>query len=241
MYFYKVVVSYNGAYFKGFQKQPNKETVQGKIEQSLSLLTKKFDFTYSGRTDVGVHARNQILCLETDKLFNEKLIHSFDQLLGNNILVKSFNKIPKKFDARFDAVERTYKYFIANHLMLDPYKQSFILGSKVDVNLSELNRAAKLFLGSHNFSSFAKLDINQNPIRTITRSSWLKRNDIFEYTISGNSFLRNMVRNIVGVQIALLEEKLKFKDVKDKLSNPEGNRLNYIAPAKALILWKVKY
>jgi tRNA U38,U39,U40 pseudouridine synthase TruA len=50
-----------------------------------------------------------------------------------------------------------------------------------------------------------------------------------------------MVRNIVGVQIALLEEKLKFKDVKDKLSNPEGNRLNYIAPAKALILWKVKY
>ncbi len=241
MYFYKVVISYDGEYFKGFQKQPNKETVQGKIEQSLSLLTSKFDFTYAGRTDSGVHARNQILCLETDKLFNERLIHSFDKLLGNNILVKSFKKIPNKFDARFDAVERTYKYYLSNHLTLDPYKQSFILGTKVDVNLSDLNRAAKLFLGSHDFSSFAKLDFNQNPIRTITRSSWTKRNGIFEYTISGNSFLRNMVRNIVGVQIALLDEKIKFKEVKDKLNYPDQKRLNYIAPAKALVLWKVKY
>jgi len=241
MYFYKVVVSYDGEYFNGFQKQPNKETVQGKIEQSLSLLTKKFDFTYAGRTDTGVHARNQILCLETDKLFNEKLVHSFDQLLGSNILVKSFKKIPKKFDARFDAVERTYKYFLANHSTLDPYKQSFILGSKVDVNLNDLNSAAKLFLGAHDFSSFAKLEFNQNPIRTLTRSSWTNRNGIIEYTISGNSFLRNMVRNIVGVQIAILEKKITFKEVKEKLNNPDGIRLNYIAPAKALVLWKVKY
>lgn len=241
MHFYKIVLSYDGLGFNGFQKQPNKETVQGRIEQSLSLLTNQYHFTYAGRTDTGVHARNQVLCLETDQLFDEKLVYSFNQMLGNKILVKSFKKIPKKFDARFDAVQRTYKYFLANQLTLDPYKQSFIKESKVDVNLTILNKVAKLFLGTHDFSSFAKLEDGQNPTRNITHSSWLKRSDIFEYTISGNSFLRNMVRNIVGAQIALLEEKLTIKDITKKIINPDGDRLNYIAPAKALVLWKVKY
>ena len=122
-----------------------------------------------------------------------------------------------------------------------PYlsSQSYIYPKKLD--LKKLNFVARLFVGEHNFSSFSKHDVNKNPNRQIYKSNWVKKRDYFEYTITGNSFLRNMVRNLVGVQIAYCEDKVTYDKVSKNLLNPKEERLNYIAPPNGLVLWNVKY
>ena len=107
--------------------------------------------------------------------------------------------------------------------------------------MEKLNEISQLFLGKNDFSSFAKVEKNKNPEREIFKSVWKKNSNIFTYTITGNSFLRNMVRNLVGVQLAFNDNKLTLKEIKSQLDKPDGNRLNYIAPANGLTLWKVKY
>ena len=109
------------------------------------------------------------------------------------------------------------------------------------LNLEDLNKVAKLFIGVHNFSSFSRIEKFNNPERSIFSSKWIKKNEIYEYTIIANSFLRNMVRNIVGVQLAYCDQKLSLQDILNELKKPSGERLNFIAPAHGLILWKVKY
>ena len=94
---YKVSIAYDGSSFYGFQKQKNRPTVQGKIEEVLDLLIEDYDLNYSGRTDAGVHAKEQILNILTDTKITEKLISSIDKLLGNKISVNSFNQISYDF------------------------------------------------------------------------------------------------------------------------------------------------
>ena len=107
---YKVSIAYDGSNFYGFQKQKSRPTVQGKIEEALDLLIKDYELNYSGRTDAGVHAKEQVLNILTDIKITEKLISSIDKLLGNSISVNSFNQISNDFHARYSAKERTYVY-----------------------------------------------------------------------------------------------------------------------------------
>ncbi len=196
---------------------------------------------YSGRTDAGVHAKAQVINIKTELDINYKTINSLNKILGSKISINSFKTVKDSFHARYDAFERTYKYFVSDINQQYPYlgSQSYIYPKKLD--LKKLNYMAELFVGEHNFSSFSKLDVNKNPNRQIYKSNWVKKRDYFEYTITGNSFLRNMVRNLVGVQIAYCEDKVTYEEVSKNLLNPKEERLNYIAPPNGLVLWNVKY
>ena len=99
----------------------------------------------------------------------------------------------------------------------------------------------KIFLGRKNFKNFSKLRKGQDPFREISKSEWSKTNDYFVYTIEGSSFLHNMVRAIVGCQLALQESKITKKELKESLERPKVERFNFIAPAHGLYLWKIKY
>ena len=99
----------------------------------------------------------------------------------------------------------------------------------------------KIFLGRKNFKNFSKLRKGQDPFRKILKSEWSKANDYFVYTIEGSSFLHNMVRSIVGCQLALQESKITKKELKESLEKPKKERFNFIAPAHGLYLWKIKY
>jgi len=105
----------------------------------------------------------------------------------------------------------------------------------------ELNLKEKIFLGRKNFKNFSKLRKGQDPFREILKSEWSKANDYFVYTIEGSSFLHNMVRSIVGCQLALQESKITKKELKESLEKPKKERFNFIAPAHGLYLWKIKY
>ena len=238
---YKLSIAYDGTNYYGFQKQKNKPTIQGKLEEALNLLVDSYELNYSGRTDAGVHAKSQIVNIKTDLNLDSKKISSINKILGDSISINSFKIVSSNFHARYGATERTYKYLVRDsksnypHLNKNTYQHYSLL------NLEDLNKIAQLFIGEHNFSSFSKIEKFNNPERSIFSSKWIKKNEIYEYTIIANSFLRNMVRNIVGVQLAYCDQKLSLQDILNELKKPSGERLNFIAPAHGLILWKVKY
>ena len=118
---YKVSIAYDGSSFYGFQKQKSRPTVHGKIEEVLDLLIKDYKLNYSGRTDAGVHAKEQVLNILTDIKITEKLISSIDKLLGNSISINSFNQISNDFHARYSAKERTYVYSTMDNQKKLPY------------------------------------------------------------------------------------------------------------------------
>ena len=238
---YKLIISYDGADFHGFQIQKDKTTVQGEFQKALEIFTEKYELNYSGRTDAGVHAKGQVINIKTELVINDKTINSLNKILGSKISINSFKTINDSFHARFDAFERTYKYFVSDINQQYPYlsSQSYIYPKKLDIK--KLNYLSQLFVGEHNFSAFSKHDVNKNPNRKIYKSNWIKKRDFFEYTITGNSFLRNMVRNIVGVQIAYCENKVSSDEVSKNLINPKNARLNHLAPPNGLVLWNVKY
>ena len=238
---YKLIISYDGTDFHGFQIQKDKTTVQGELQKALEIFTKKYELNYSGRTDAGVHAKGQVINIKTELVINDKTINSLNKILGSKISINSCKAINDTFHARYDASERTYKYFVSDINQQYPYlsSQSYIYPKKLDIK--KLNYLSQLFVGEHNFSAFSKHDVNKNPNRKIYKSNWIKKRDFFVYTITGNSYLRNMVRNIVGVQIAHCEDKVSCEEVSKNLINPKKARINYVAPPNGLILWNVKY
>ncbi len=238
---YKVVISYDGNHFHGFQKQVKNITVQESVENALKKLLNNFEMTYAGRTDAGVHAKYQVLSITTTEKLSSSFKSSLNALVGKHIYIKKVTKVKESFHPRFDAKQRTYKYFINTPRNYEPYNLGYTHLINDEVNLSELNVIAKSFLGKNNFTNFSKLRKDQNPIRDIAVSKWTQSNQGYIYTITGNSFLHNMVRSIVGVQLACLDGKLSNAKIKSSLKYPQNERFNYVAPPEGLYLWKIKY
>ncbi len=238
---YKIEISYDGSLFHGFQKQLNVRTVQSQIEGSLKLITEDYELNYAGRTDAGVHARSQIISLKTIDNLESSFFSSLDSLLGDEIKIKNFQKVKNSFHPRFDAKSRVYKYFLEANDQGKPYNRNYRYLIKTPLELDQLKSIEKIFLGKKNFKNFSKLRKGQDPYREILKSEWSKANDYFVYTIEGSSFLHNMVRSIVGSQLALQDSKVSKKELKKSLEQPKKERFNFIAPAHGLYLWKIKY
>ena len=122
---YKLIISYDGTNFHGFQIQKDKTTVQGEFQKALEIFTKKYELNYSGRTDAGVHARGQVINIKTELVINDKIINSLNKILGSKISINSFKTINDTFHARYDAIERTYKYFVSDINQQYPYSVSY--------------------------------------------------------------------------------------------------------------------
>ncbi len=238
---YKIEISYDGSLFHGFQKQLNVRTVQSDIEDSLKLIIGGYELNYAGRTDAGVHARSQVLSLKTIENLKPSFFNSLDSLLGDEVKIKKYQKVKNSFHPRFDAKSRVYKYFLQTNDRGAPYNRNYRCLVKAPIELSQLKSMEKIFLGKKNFKNYSKLRKGQDPYREILKSEWSKRNDYFIYTIEGSSFLHNMVRSIVGTQLAVLETKVTKKELKESLQQPKKTRFNFVAPAHGLYLWKIKY
>ena len=238
---YKIEISYDGSNFHGFQKQKNIRTVQFVIEASLNKILNSYKLLYAGRTDAGVHAKSQVLSLETSELLDHSFLVSLNSLLSNDIKVKKIKKVNQSFNPRYDAKSRMYKYFVEERENTEPYFRNYRHVTNLELDIDNLNSLAKIFLGKNNFTNFSKLRKEQDPIREITKSKWSRMSNSFIYTIEGNSFLHNMVRSLVGCQLAVLDKKINKNQLVDSLRNPKKSRFNYVAPAKGLYLWKIKY
>ena len=239
---YKITIQYDGLSFSGFQSQKNLNTIQDKIEYSLSFLNNKNFIRILGasRTDAGVHALGQVahFDLDTDVSLND-IKRAINARLPVEIRIVDIIEVNTEFHSRFNAIKKEYLYqcSLTDNPLLS--KNHFIV-KKIDFDI--LKDLESKLLGKHDFLSFSKFDVDKkNTICEILKSKWTLEGDKLFYIIEGNRFLHHMVRYLVGTMIGCMEEKISKNDFLSLLDNPRKDAKLLKAPAHGLILNRIFY
>ena len=239
--------SYDGTNYKGFQKQARAKTVQGEIESKLSKINgnKPVSICASGRTDAHVHALSQKAHFDLEQEIEpDKLRHSLNQLLNDDIYVKSIEIVSDDFHARYNVKAKEYIYKI-NMGEYDPIEKNYIYQYNKRLDVVAMERALKYLEGTHNFKAFSKADDERdNYERTIVQASLIRNiKDVNKLTISllGTGFLRYMVRNIVGTLIEIGEGKRKSEDIIEIIKGEDRRKAGKTANPEGLYLKDVFY
>ena len=241
---YLIKFSYDGSLYSGFQKQKDKETIQEKIEEALTIVNnhKKTTITATGRTDKGVHALAQYGHADIDvNITEKKLKRALNSNLPNDIHVIETKVVDDNFHTRYQVKEKTYKYYI-NTGEYNPIQRNYIFQYNYPLNIEEMEKAIKVFEGEHDFRAFVTDNVEkENCIRTIKKATINKKSDIIEFTFTGNGFLRYQVRNMVGLLIKVGEGKITDKEVEKILNSKDRKKSGKTAPAEGLYLVDVKF
>jgi len=240
---YFIRLSYNGTNYHGWQLQNNAHSVQAELNDKLTaLLGESINVVGCGRTDAGVHAREFYVHFEVDKLgFSEKdLTYKLNRFLPEDIAIDKIFAVDKEMHARFSAVSRTYKYYIARRK--SPFNSLFnyFFDGQLDVEAMQL---ASTFLFQHeDFTSFSKLHTQTatNNCKIIVAKWELVDNELI-FTITADRFLRNMVRAIVGTLLEIGKGKLKPQEMQKIIEAKDRSRAGFSVPAKGLFLEKIVY
>ncbi|MDE5813699.1 MAG: tRNA pseudouridine(38-40) synthase TruA [Muribaculaceae bacterium] len=241
---YFMRLAYRGAPFHGWQVQPNAVSVQGEVEKALSTaLRTPMSIVGAGRTDTGVNAREMYAHFDFDGDLPDKgrLLVSLNRLVGRDIAIHDIVPVHEDAHARFDAVERSYKYFVAFEKTPFFYPLSWYCPGGLD--LDRMNEAAGLLLKTDDFTSFAKLhsDAKTN-ICKVTKAEWNMEGDSCAvFTITADRFLRNMVRAVVGTLVDVGRGKLSLDDFRGIIDRKDRCAAGQSMPGEALFLWNVRY
>jgi len=239
---YMLTVSYDGTDFHGWQRQPQKRTVQGVIESSLTKITrKKINVIGAGRTDAGVHALEQVANFKANlKMKEEELFAALNSILPDEVRVTSIKKVDMNFHARKMAVSKVYQYRIFNSPDISPFISRYVLhwSSPLDVDL--MTRAALLFVREADFRAFSSERLLK-PVRKVMRSEIEKKGDEIIYTVEANGFLRYMVRTMVGTLLKVGRGKMQPEKIEEIFREKKRTLFSPTAPAKGLCLIKVNY
>lgn len=241
---YFIKLSYKGTNYHGWQIQPNAITIQEVLNKAFStILRESIEITGAGRTDTGVHALNYVAHFdsEQERLTEDgKLLFKINGFLPKDIVVHSIEQVNNEAHARFDAISRTYNYYI--HQKKDPFllESSYFLNQNLDVDL--MNKASKLLFDFTDFTSFSKLhtDVKTNNCN-ITEAFWIFEDHKLFFTITADRFLRNMVRAIVGTLIEIGKHKLSLEDFVKIINNKNRSEAGVSVPAHGLFLTNIKY
>jgi len=218
---YKITFSYDGSNFHGYQVQPKLRTIQGELERAVSYLNRqtKTSVQSSGRTDGGVHALAQVAHFDLDVLVKPyNLRNALNKRLHGEIYIRSLEIVNSDFHARYDAKKKVYSYYI-NTRWYTPVLRQYVLQLGHTLDLEVMKDVASVFLGEHDFRclSYQAKD-KLNCVRTIDDIRIVDMNGIVKITVSGNGFLRKMVRNIVSILIKVGEGKMTKTEVLDLLT-----------------------
>ena len=241
---YKIVFSYDGTNFNGYQIQPKLRTVQEALEKAVSYLNKQTptSVTASGRTDKGVHALGQVASFDL-KISNtvDKIKRGLNSNLPDDIHVISVEKVSDDFHARYSAKKKEYVYKI-NIGEYNPIERNYIFQYNKELNIENMIKAIKYFEGKHDFTSFVPLeDLKDNPIRTVYKTNIKRNKDILEISFIANGFMKYQVRNMVGLLIAVGEGKKDVSDVEKIIRNKNRSQKFKTAASCGLYLKKVWY
>lgn len=239
-YFFEV--SYRGSRYHGWQAQKNATGVQEVLENALGLILQEMiSITGSGRTDTGVHCRQQYFHADINKKFKrEWLQQRVNSFLPEDIAIADIRDVKPDAHARFDAYSRSYEYVITRKK--DPFltEEAYFYGKGLDI--PTMNHAASLLIGKHNFESFSKVRTDvSNFICDITEAEWHEEQDKLYFKISANRFLRGMVRAIVGTLLDIGKGKITVEGFKTIIENRDRRKAGSAAPPQGLFLTKVLY
>ena len=242
---YALKFEYKGTHFCGYQVQPSKRTVQGEMEKVLkNIFGQKIKMYASGRTDSGVHALAQVAHFDASKKFSEKqLLHLLNRDLPEDISVEEVWFPSPNFDARFDAKEKTYIYKFYLSRFEKPLFQNLATRINDNINVSLMQEACQYLIGQHDFKSFvARKSGKEDFVRTIYSAQITKKEfGVFEFEISANGFLYNMVRIIFGTLIEVGAGRLQPKDVQKVIEGKDRSKAGKTYSPDGLYLKNVRY
>ena len=238
-----ILIEYDGTNYNGWQRQPNAASVQEEIEKAIYKITKKQTDIYgSGRTDAKVHALGQVANFHTDSTIpTEKFAVALNTNLPDDIVILNSIEVPEEFHSRYSAKVKTYRYRVLNTPVRRPIERNYAYHVREDLDLDIIKTMAKLLIGEHDFKAFSSSGSSvKTTIRTIYDIKITKENDIIEFEFTGNGFLYNMVRIIVGTLIELGKKSTRY-DIQKALMTGDRGFAGPTAPPQGLFLKKVSY
>jgi tRNA pseudouridine38-40 synthase len=242
---YKLTISYDGTRYKGWQRLGDTDmTVQNKIENVLfEMFFEPVELHGSGRTDAGVHAVGQVAHFKIDKDVQPKEIKEYlYRYLPDDIVVTGVKKMDDRFHARLNATKKTYVYKIYNDFYHNPFLRKQTLHVQEHLELDAMKKAAAYFIGEYDFSAYttAKSKKKSN-VRTIESVDIFKSGHEIDIHITGNGFLHNMARKIVGTILEVGLGNFKATSVPGIINDKDRSKTGTMAPPRGLYLYKVHY
>jgi tRNA pseudouridine38-40 synthase len=240
---YFIYLAYNGKNYNGWQVQPNGVTVQATIEEALATLFRApVPIVGAGRTDTGVHARRMVAHFDWhEPLANlSSLAEKLNRILPKDIAIDKIVPVKEEAHARFDALSRTYTYYITTKK--NPFTCEFAYKIHGALDVDAMNKACETLYNQIDFTSFSKLhtDVKTNHCR-ISHARWEPEGDAWRFTITADRFLRNMVRAIVGTLIEVGRGKLSVQGFNAVIEAKDRGRAGMSVPGHALFLTDISY
>ncbi len=240
---YKLVLSYDGSRYKGWQKLGNQElTIQKLVEDVIGeVLDYQVEIHGSGRTDAGVHARGQVANMKVPFLLKETFRDELNAKLPEDIHLVEVIRVPGEFHARYSASGKEYRYYVDLKEKPTVFTRKFVAHFPEKVNLNAMKEAASYLKGIHNFSAFTDDKTERDKVRNIYDIQMREKQGVLEIIYQGDGFLQHMVRIMTGTLLDVGVGKMMAKDIPDILESKERARTGFMAPAKGLFLEKVDY
>lgn len=241
----KLIIEYDGTNYHGWQIQKNANSVQETIEKAISkLLGEKVGIVGCSRTDVGVHAYGQVAHFTTDsRIPAEKFSYAINNLLPDDIVIKKSEEVSEDFHSRYSAKGKKYRYLIYNAAHASAIMRNRTYHVRPELDFEKMQRAAKHFLGQHDFAAF---QATGGQVRSTVREIYSlelfrKEDNLISIEVSGNGFLYNMVRIIAGTLIYVGIGKIEADEIPAIINSLDRTRAGKTAPAEGLYLMEIYY
>lgn len=240
----KLILSYDGGRYHGFQRQNNAIAVQNVLEKKLAVVFgHAIEMAASGRTDTGVHAYGQVVTFLTKGTIPiDCVVRAANSYLPPDIVVKMAEEVPLDFSARFSAKSKIYLYQIQQGAILDPFLRNYAWYIRKPLDIDAMNQALGDIVGTHDFSAFrAAGSAPTDPVRTIYEAVCVKNGDHLIFSFWGNGFLYHMVRNIMGTVVNVGKGKISPALFAEIMAGKDRRKAGATAPAQGLYLKEVYY
>jgi tRNA pseudouridine38-40 synthase len=237
-----LLIGYDGTDFHGFARQRSLRTIQGSVEEKLSLLLRApVETVGAGRTDAGVHAVGQVVSFDapvgTDPVWLQMRLN---KLLAPEIVVRAAASVSDDFSARFSAVGREYEYRVYRSAVADPFRDRFALWVPDRISIPKMRAGARALIGEHDFSSFCRRR-EGSMVRRVRSIRFVSSGDELTVKISAESFCHQMVRSIVGSLLDVGTGRRDPADIGKMLRARDRNEAGAVAGARGLHLVSVEY
>jgi tRNA pseudouridine38-40 synthase len=238
---YFLELAYRGAAYSGFQWQENANTIQQELEKAFQTLQRQpVQLTGSSRTDAGVHALQNFFHFDFEESLHPQFLYKINAILPSDIVVRSVRPVADNAHCRFDAICRTYEYYIYNKK--DPFLEDRAWYFPYTLNIGALHQAADILMQCKDFTSFSKRNTQVKTFDCILlESRWIEQKNGLAYRVRANRFLRGMVRALVATMLQVGRGTLSIDEFKAIIDAKDCTQASFAAPAQGLFLVEVAF
>jgi len=238
---YFLEVAYRGTNYSGYQAQENAPTIQAALERALEILHReKFELTGSSRTDAGVHANQNFFHFDRAEPLHPQAVYKLNAILPGDVVVKRFYEVPAEAHCRFDAVARSYAYYV--YRSKDPFLADRAFYFPYTIDLDRMQAAAKMLMDYNDFTSFSKRNTQVKTFQCkIQQSEWVQQGETLIYRVRANRFLRGMVRALTSTQLLVGRGKIGLAEFQQIIEARNCELASFAAPPHGLFLEAVHY